>query len=147
MFEKILKSLFNHKPDALPFKQGLDLTGLPIVTFYQGDKRLNFLLDTGSNNNIIHKEILKDIKYTPLNKCSDLYGVEGNKQTAKFCNITISYKDSNYEYEYLICDMSNAFGNIKSETGVTLHGIIGSGFFHKFQYILDFKDLIAYSRQ
>lgn len=147
MFKKLIKSLFGSKSNALSFKQGLDLTDLPIVTFQQGNQKFNFLLDTGSNNNIIHSAILDRIQYTPINKSSDLYGVEGNKQEVKFCNITLSYKDNSFEYEYAICDMSQAFSHIKQESGVNLHGIIGSKFFHKFQYVLDFKDLIAYSRR
>jgi len=85
--------------------------------------------------------------YSLMNICSDIYGIDGKKTINRFCKITLSYKDVNYEYEYQICDMSGAFGNIKKETGVDVHGIIGSGFFRKFRYVLDFKDLIAYSRK
>lgn len=147
MLKSIINKLLRPKSDALSFKQGLDLTDLPIVTFQQGDQKLNFLLDTGSNNNIIHSKVLDKIQYTPTNVSSDLFGVEGNKQEVKFCKITISYKDSNFEYDYAICDMTQAFDTIKNESGVNLHGIIGSKFFCKFQYVLDFKELIAYSKR
>lgn len=146
MFKKLIKTLFSPK-NPIPFGQGLDLTGLPIVTLRQGEKKLNFVLDTGSNHNIIDNHVLPEIKHTMTNMCSDIYGIDGNKTSNRFCIITVSYKDVNYEYEYQVCDMSNAFDNIKQETGVTVHGIIGSGFFQKFQYVLDFKDLIAYSRK
>jgi hypothetical protein len=42
--------------------------------------------------------------------------------------------------------MKEAFGHMKQDTGVTLHGIIGSKFFNKFKYVLDFDELIAYSK-
>ena len=38
----------------ISFKEGLDLTELPIVTFNQGDVKLHFLLDTGSNISFIN---------------------------------------------------------------------------------------------
>ena len=43
--------------------------------------------------------------------------------------------------------MSDAFGHIKKDTGVTVHGIIGSLFFNEFKYVLDFDELIAYSKK
>lgn len=146
MFKKLIKALFSPE-NSIPFGQGLDLTGLPIVTLRQGEKKFNFILDTGSNHNIIDTKVLPEIEHTMTNMCSDLYGIDGKKTLNRFCTITVSYKDVNYEYDYQVCDMSNAFDNIKQETGVVVHGIIGSGFFQKFQYVLDFKDLIAYSRK
>ena len=44
-------------------------------------------------------------------------------------------------------DMTAAFGSIKKETGVTIHGILGAKFFNEFKYVLDFKELIAYSKE
>ena len=145
MIKKIFNKLFKKK-DCLSFQQGYDLTELPIVTLYQKDKKLNFLLDTGSNNSIIDKSILSDIEYEETETKSNLSGLEGTKQVVSMCNLTISYKDKEFKYCYLICDMSVPFGAIKQETGVTLHGILGSKFFNEFKYIIDFNELIAYSK-
>ena len=38
----------------MSFKEAMDLVELPVVTFYNGDKKLNFLLDTGSNMCVIN---------------------------------------------------------------------------------------------
>ena len=37
------------------FKTSIELTGLPIIVFYQNNKKYNFLLDTGSNVSYINK--------------------------------------------------------------------------------------------
>ena len=42
----------------MSFKEAMDLVELPVVTFYNGDKKLNFLLDTGSNISQINSSIL-----------------------------------------------------------------------------------------
>ena len=42
--------------------------------------------------------------------------------------------------------MKEAFGNIKKETGVTIHGILGSDFFTRYKYVLDFDKLIFYKK-
>jgi len=135
------------QPDMISFKPGFQLTELPIVTLYQGDSNFNFLLDTGSNDSIIDSNILSKIEHEMLDKESSLYGMEGNCQTVKRCNISLSYGETDFPYEYLICDMKEAFGRIKKETGVILHGIIGSKFFNEYKYILDFESLVAYSKK
>lgn len=135
------------KDDIISFKAGLDLTELPIVTLSQGDKKFNFLLDTGSNNSIIDKSALPHIEHTLTDMTSNVFGVEGKPVETNICIITLSFNSLEYTFEYVINDMSDAFKIIKKDTGVTLHGIIGSKFFNKFKYVLDFDELIAYSKK
>lgn len=145
MFKKLINKLFK-TPDVISFKAGFDLTDLPVVTFHQGDKRFNFLLDTGSNCNIIDKNILSEIKSKPVQSNDTLFGLEGHKTAVDKCEITLYFNDKGYTYDYIINDMSEPFGHLKADNGVTLHGILGSRFFNKFKYVLDFEKLIAYSK-
>ena len=48
------------KNQEMEFKTSMDLSGLPIITFYQGKKKYNFLLDTGSN--ISYVNIKSDVE-------------------------------------------------------------------------------------
>ncbi len=144
----IIKKLFNTNPkEAISFKQGFDLTELPCITLYQGDKKFNFLLDTGSNDSIIDSNILGNIEHTVSDRKTSLFGLEGTKRVVESCKIKLEYKSKSYEFDYLISNMKEAFSHIKAESGVTLHGIIGSRFFNKYKYVLDFDELIAYSKE
>jgi len=146
--KKLLSKLFRKKKDnSISFGQGFALTELPVVSLYQGNSVFNFLLDTGSNDSIIDSNVLNKIEHTLSDKQSNLYGMEGNLQVVNKCEITVSYQGVDYPYEYLICDMKQAFDKIKSESGVTLHGIIGSKFFNAYKYVLDFDKLVAYSKK
>lgn len=147
LFNKIFNNNSNKDNNVISFKQGMDLTDLPVVTLYQGSKRFNLLLDTGSSDNIIDSNILEGIKHKPIDTKSNLFGLEGIKVTVPMCEITLSYMDNDYEYEYLIKDMKEAFTQLKKSTGVSLHGIIGSKFFNTYKYVLDFDKLIAYSKK
>ena len=146
MIKKLFNKLFNINPNAISFKQGYDLTNLTVCTFYQGEEKLNLLLDSGSTHCIIDKNILDKIKHEFTNSQSSLYGLEGKKNIVPICKIPISYKEQVYEFEYLVKDMEVPFEQIKAETGVTLHGILGTNFFNKFKYVIDFDELIAYSK-
>lgn len=147
MIKKIIHKFLNIHPDAMSFQNSMDLAELPVVTFRQGDKKINFLLDTGSNNCVIDSNILKSIDHKMLDVETNILGLEGNAQKTGVCTIKMSYKDREYEYPYVIQDMSAAFDSIKKETGVTVNGMLGSKFFNEFKYVLDFDELIAYSKE
>jgi hypothetical protein len=128
----------------ISFKEGLDLTELPIVTFYHKDKKLHFLLDTGSNISYINTEVLKEIDAHDLGTASSTFGVEGSGIETHHYNIEISYKDNKFSEEFGAVDLSGAFKAIEMESGIRLHGIIGNRFFEKYKYVIDFRELTAY---
>nr|DAW35351.1 MAG TPA: hypothetical protein [Caudoviricetes sp.] len=148
MFKKLINKIFGEPNDTMSFMESMNLIGLPVVTFFQGDKRFNFLLDTGSNRSIIDANILPQLKHGDIIKTNNsLTGLGGTYEGLRMCSISFYYKDKEYPYdEYLIQDMKAVFDSIKEESGVKLHGILGATFFNKFKYILDFNKLIAYSK-
>lgn len=147
MLRKVINKLLGKPKDVIDFGVAMRLCELPVATFTQGNKSFNFLLDTGSNDNIIDSNILKSIEHRVINKKSLLHGMEGVKKEVSECTITLSFKGTDYTFDYLIQDMRQSFSSVKQETGVNLHGIIGSKFFNKFKYVLDFDELIAYSKK
>ena len=49
MIKKILHKLLGTHPNAMSFQNSMDLAELPVITFHQGNEKINFILDTGSN--------------------------------------------------------------------------------------------------
>lgn len=135
------------KPEAISFKTAMELLELPVITFYVGDKKLHFLLDTGSNKSIINTKVLNFIPYEDTHEKSKLFGLEGNVQETSYVNIDLLYNDKSFPTKFQSVDMSNAFRTIKKENGVTLHGILGTEFFNNYKYVIDFNELIAYSKK
>lgn len=133
--------------DKMSFKEAIDLTGLPIVTFYQNDKKFNFLLDTGANNSVINKSALELLEHNLVNKSTTVTGINGKPISAECVSLYLTYGNKNYEETFQAIDMSEAFKVIKEESGVSLVGILGSEFFKRNKYILDFNKLIAYSKK
>lgn len=130
----------------ISFKEAMDLVELPVVTFYNGDKKLNFLLDTGSNVSYINSSIIPLLDHEKADKEMDTIGIEGNKVSNQFCKMSVTYKNQVFEEEFSIADLDEAFSVVKQESGVQIHGILGSKFFERYKYVLDFKELIAYIR-
>lgn len=131
----------------ISFRESLALADLPVVTFYQGSVKLNFLLDTGANLGAIDKGVSKSLIVENTNRISKMSGIGGSISDVPIVNLTFTYKDRVFEDGFQVVDLSNTFSAIKSATGVTIHGIIGTAFMQKYKYILDFKEMIAYSKK
>lgn len=131
----------------MSFREAMDLAEMPVVTFYQGDKKFNFLLDTGSNYSHISKEAAKEIQGEIMKAQAKVSGI-GEGTTSGVCRTTLSYKGANYDIDLSITDhLTDAFAAIKTETGVQVHGLIGNQFFQKHKYVLDFEELVAYTKK
>lgn len=132
--------------ENMSFREAMDLVELPVVTFYNKDIKLNFLLDTGSDLSYINKSILPSLEYKEVNESRNIISVGGNSQTLGCCDMTVTYRNQKFIDRFYISDLDEAFRAIKAETGVQIHGILGSKFFAKYKYILDFESLVAYSK-
>ena len=129
----------------MSFRESMNLTELPIVTFYSGSNKLNFLLDTGANMSAINSKDLQDLEYTKLNKKGTVHGIEGHLTETEYVSIDFTYNDKLYASVFQVVDLQEAFDKIKQESGVTIHGILGSKFFEEYKYILNFKSCTAYT--
>lgn len=134
------------KNSEISFREAMDLAELPVITFYNGDRKINFLLDTGSNISYLNKSIVSSLVVESTGEESSIIGIEGNKVNCKICKMIIRRKNQEFEEEFSIADLDKAFRIVKEESGVQIHGILGSRFFEKYKYVLDFKDYIAYVR-
>jgi len=139
-----INNIQQREKTRISFKEGLDLTELPIVTFICNNKKLHFLLDTGSNISYINKGVLKEIPHKDIGKVSSVMGIENSGIVAHHYSIDIGYKDNKFTEVFGAVDLSATFDAMEKENGIRVHGILGSKFFEKYKYILDFKELAAY---
>lgn len=142
----IIWYVFDRRKSEISFRQGMDLTDLPIITLYQGNRKLNFLLDTGCNLCCINRSALEGLNYTVKESTTNVMGIEGNAVECPLYNISIYHNKTEYNYDFAVNNLDAAFGDLKKDTGVQLHGLLGSKFFEKYKYVLDFERLVAYSK-
>ena len=133
---------------AITFGQGFIPPNIPIATFKQGDKELNFILDTGSDNNVVDKECLESIEHTiDDSQKFNLAGVGTDKNIVQVCNIPFQYGEDSFTEQFLISDLKGPFTLIRKCHAIPLHGMLGSNFLKKQGLILDFKNFTAYSKK
>ena len=128
----------------ITFKPSMELSNLPIITFYQGDKNYNFLLDTGSNISYVNAK--SNISVSPTGVKDTYMGSSGVDESCERAGIVLYRNETRYEHIVNVADLSRAFGKLKKEYGILVTGILGNDFFTKYKYCLDFKELVAYQR-
>ena len=131
---------------AISFAQGFMSPNIPIATFSQGDVELNFIIDTGSDQNVIDSSILNKIEHHKTENKTTLTGV-GGSVVAESCNITFGYGEDSYTTEFLISDLRAAFDTIKKAHAIPLHGMLGSKFLKENNLVLDFTNMVAYNKE
>ena len=133
-----------NKHQVMEFKTAMDLTGLPIITFYQGKNKYNFLLDTGSNTSYINCK--SSIEVVKTGKQDTFMGSSGEDKDCEWGTIKLYRGDTEYNCDVIIADLDAAFVELKNCWGVSISGLLGNNFFVKYKYCLDFKELVAYRR-
>lgn len=133
---------------SIPFKESMDLLNVPIVTFVNNKIKLHFLLDTGSDASYIRKEILSllDIKRIDR-KAAPIATAGGEAVSEGLVTFDIFYKNQQFENDFEVADMTQMWDEATKTAGITIHGILGSQFFNRYKYQIDFENLIAYSKQ
>lgn len=132
----------------ISIKESMDLAQIPIVTFEEGNNKLNFLLDTGSTHSHISKDAAKlvtgaamDVEYNYTTSMGDANNV------SKIIEAVLTYKKDNFKVNLYVNEgLDDSFKSVKNQCGVQLHGIMGSNFLKEYKYILDFAELVAYHR-
>ena len=131
---------------SFSFSQGFTSPNIPIATFKQGDKELNFIIDTGSDDNVINRESLKEIQYEMVEHNGTLAGV-GGVFNVEACNISFQHEGETFTTKFLIADhLQQAFDDIRRAHAIPLHGMLGSKFLMQNNIVLDFNNMVAYNK-
>ena len=90
------------KRENISFREAMDLVEMPVVTFYNKDTKLNFLLDTGSDLSYINKSILPSLEYKEINESRNIISVGGNSQSLGCCDMTVTYKSQKFIDSHMV---------------------------------------------
>lgn len=129
------------------FRNAFDLIGLPVLVFKQGDIKLRFILDTGSSVSVIDEKSVASIKYETLDKADNMVDANGGEKILHYCNFKFTCEDKEFENEFMVNDMSNIKRSVKESSGADIDGLVGSDFFNKYKYVIDFNKYLAYSKR
>jgi len=137
----------NNAP-RVSFDRTLRLVGIPIVPLQNNGIEYNFILDSGATTSLVNSSILDEL----TNKVQ----IDGEDLVSGL-DPSIGYKASRYDIEFNIINdkfrhqfsvinLDDTFNDLAQETGIKVHGLLGSDFFRDKKYILDYNEHLLYHK-
>lgn len=124
---------------------------LPIIALSSKGNVLNFLLDSGSNISHICAEYYEtlDAELLGTYENGEVAGLGATNTGITMCESTLKDTLGNkYKVNLSISNQLSAVAkNIETNTGVKIHGLLGTDFLRKYNYVIDFKSLEVYSKK
>lgn len=117
------------------------MTGLPFVRVAEGCfEGLVFLIDTGSNDNIIFGFACKELKdmLVAVEATSCMYGIDGKKIDVSHTKGKFSFCGQEHEMEFLVREDDDAAKHLSEDMGFPVAGIIGTKFMVEHGWMIDF---------
>lgn len=141
------ESKISREKAKISIKESMDLAQVPVVTFQEGDVKLNFLLDSGGSHSHISKSAAKMLIGTPIDTDYTYTTSTGSDTTSKMIESVLKYKNEEFKVNLFVNEgLDTSFEDVKKECGVQLHGILGADFLKEHKYVLDFAELVAYHK-
>ena len=125
---------------------GLQLTNLPLIAVKVANKNLCFILDTGSTCRLIDSNVVeyfKDIVEPIGDYC--ISGIDGTKHKVDVVILPVNFEGYTYETKFCVQPLSDAFKEIEEDSGIQVHGLLGTDFLIENKWIIDFKELNIHS--
>ena len=141
----IRKRINNSNKYRVCFKESYKRTDLPVISLKINGKYEWFLVDSGASCNLIKQSYFDTIKNKPKlieNKNGIYTGSDQIK--SEYCNFDLSYKSTKFKDETFNIAQLNVFDINKAKYGMDIVGIVGSPFFKKYQWKIDFDEMVIW---
>lgn len=121
---------------------GLNKSQLPIIPVEVERKHLCFILDTGSTCSLIDSTVVEYFKDI-VEPVGDYFisGIEGTKHKVDIIILPFNFEGQIYKPKFCVIPLLDAFSSIEQESGIQIHGLLGTDFLLDNQWIIDFKKL------
>lgn len=154
MIRAISKNINNEFKYSINFhKEGFKRTNFPIIKIKIRGKYRYFLVDSGANINVIdyecYKELVGDGAVVFKGDCGiSGVGTQSKETDTPIIEDTFQVNSDKFTEEFsLMKDWAFAREQVSSASGLNIIGILGSDFFTRAKWMLDFEDLIIWVKK
>lgn len=135
--------IYKDKPAyTFSFEDSITLCKLPIVSFEHNGKTVNFLIDSGASHCIINSNSISIFNHKLVKTDSHVYGLDGNRFKTNLAFIELTKNGRTFQDTFQVLPVPG-LENIKKSFNVEVHGILGNTFLKKYQFLINYKHLIA----
>lgn len=121
---------------------GINQTKLPIIVVEIEDKHLCFILDTGSTCSLIDSNVVEYFKdiITPVGDYN-ISGIDGTKHKVDVIILPFNFEGHTYKTKFCVQPLLDVFKSIHEESGIQVHGLLGTDFLIENKWIINFETL------
>lgn len=121
---------------------GLNSTRLPIILVDVKGENLCFILDTGSTCSLIDSTVVEYFKDI-VEPVGDYFisGIEGTKHKVDMIILPFNFEGQIYKPKFCVKPLLETFKGIEDESGIQVHGLLGTDFLLENQWIISFNNL------
>lgn len=122
---------------------GLQKIGLPLIITSGKLGNLCFLIDTGASQNILFDFVYDHFRdeFKSLEITHKMIGIEGHVKENPIIEATFNFESINCTSQFTVLNANEAVAQIQKESGIQIHGILGTEFLIKNKWIIDFEKL------
>jgi len=126
----------------IPLSYGLNKTKLPLIPVEIKGKHLCFIIDTGSTCSLIDSNVVEYFKeiVIPVGDYN-ISGIDGIKQKVDVVILPFAFEGQLYKPKFCVKPLLDVFKVIKTESGIQVHGLLGTDFLLENKWIVDFNEL------
>lgn len=130
------------------FKESMTSLNVPIVSFNCNGKDLNFLLDSGSSYSHISTKAAISVngKIEKIETVKTV-GAGDNIYDSSHCILKLEQNNKFFNSDFIVSEqVERQFEVIEKDFNIKIHGVLGNDFLKRYNYIIDFKNLVTYSK-
>lgn len=127
-----------------PIHFGLEKAGLPLILTTDNPQSLCFLIDTGSTENVIFDFVYKHFKeyFEETTEWQNIMGIDGSIKPGFNVKAELQFDDLRYKAPFAVLEANEAITQVQAETGIQIHGILGTPFLLENKCLINFNKLI-----
>ena len=149
-----INTIKKDKQGKICFADKFTLAEIPVIQIIIKDKILNFLVDTGANDNLINESVFNELfagEEVEFKLKGDIVGasgaISGVKDTSIEFYIDTPFYIEKFKDTFSVMDFTEAFNGIENNTGVVLSGVLGSNFFKNNQWRIDYSEMVIWLKK
>lgn len=129
--------------DTISFEESFNKVGLPVIQLFNDSYPLNFLVDTGSDDNFIDTNVLKYIHYTESDEKPRGVICASGQTESKSIFVCINDLEDCATEKFYTLDMSSMN---KEHAGMHINGILGSRFCNDAGLVIDYSNKTIFTK-
>lgn len=135
------------KGERLEFRNDYHNHKLPVIKLNFNGEKYNFLIDTGADINILNKPVFDVISNGNIEVASNgLITTAGSDVVSEKAVVSFKYGNKNFTEEFVLMDVTSSFQSIFNDKNMQLHGVLGSEFFKKHKWSVDFDNMVIWTK-